>query len=309
MGKKHKKRRIKKAYKRFRQFATDILNKILFLFKPKKIVNQQEVRIFGLKRSGNHAFINWLFDQSREVKCFLNDIPANCNPFIYFQKHGTAKEFQPEFFETFNIPLERLGFFSKKESLAYSYEDKCLELINSKCFLANNDRWMGKSAKRIDVIIVRDPYNLFASRLKQETDINKDGISLKTDQQRDILINLWKQYAKEYLDETHILQNNKVPISYNRWAHDKEYRKELADKLNLNFTDATINQVLSVGGGSSFDLTSKDNNAKQMKVLERWKFYQDDELFKNIFKDNEINELSNRIFGEIPGVKEWLKTL
>jgi len=40
-----------------------------------------------------------------------------------------------------------------------------------------------------------------------------------------------------------------------------------------------------------------------MKVLERWKDYKENETFLNIFKDQELVLLSEKIFGIIPGTE------
>lgn len=306
--KKKKKRPIKKWYKRFRQANKERLNFLFSLVKPSGVVNQKEIRFIGLQRSGNHPLINWLFTQAKEVRCFLNWAPVDQNPFIYFQKRGTVDEFQTDFFEKFNILAEQLGFFSKKNFLMYSYEDEFLKDVATDRFERNHDRWLGKSADRFDVLLLRDPFNLFASRLKKEDDVIENRYSLRVESERKTLIRLWKEYAKEFLGDTNFLPN-KVTISYNHWFLDENYRKSLADKLGLDFSDETMNKVLPVGGGSSFDRTSKDASGTSMKVLDRWKHYQNEEIYKSIFKsDPEIIELSNRIFGEFEGVDEWINS-
>ena len=49
-----------------------------------------------------------------------------------------------------------------------------------------------------------------------------------------------------------------------------------------------------------------DGKADKMKVLERWKHFVDNEIYKDIFKDKELVELSNAIFGETPGTEIFL---
>ena len=45
-----------------------------------------ELRVFGLRRSGNHAVINWIFQNSGGSVCFLNCVRPkhHLNPFIGF---------------------------------------------------------------------------------------------------------------------------------------------------------------------------------------------------------------------------------
>lgn len=268
------------------------------------VVNKRELRIAGLQRTGNHAVINWIFAQSPETKCYLNCVKPDTDPYLSFERRGTVREFQKDFFTKFNISAERLGRFSRKELLVYSYEEEFLEdVFCSGKFEANHDRWIGKSAERFDMIILRDPYNLFASRLKKEEDINANRYSLKKDGERETVIKIWKSYAREFTGKTSLIKNKQLHINYNKWFLEKEYRRELAESLGLEFSDDAIDQVLSIGGGSSFDRTSKDSSGTQMKVLERWNHYKDDENFINLFKDNELVELSEEIFGHIPGTE------
>ena len=272
------------------------------------IVNNRELRIAGLQRTGNHAVINWIFEQSPEVKCYLNCVKPDKNPYLSFERRGTVREFQKDFFTKFNIVAERLGRLSEKQLLIYSYEEEFLEdVFSSKKFESNHDRWVGSSSERIDMIILRDPYNLFASRLKKEEDINANRYSLKKAGERETVIKIWKSYARELTGKTKIIKNKKVHVNYNKWFLDKEYRRELAAALGLEFTDSGMDQVLPIGGGSSFDRTSKDSAGTQMKVLERWKYYKDDENFVNLFKDSELVELSEEIFGHIPDTESLRK--
>lgn len=58
------------------------------------------------------------------------------------------------------------------------------------------------------------------------------------------------------------------------------------------------NTVSTYGGGSSFD--NQNTNASQMKVLERWREYENIEAYRNLFRnDTELVSLSERIFGKI----------
>jgi hypothetical protein len=307
----NKNRYVKRYFKRVRQASADFGNRVFHAlrFGSGQIVNQREVRFVGMQRSGNHAVLNWIFSQAPEVRCFLNFIPVDANPFIYFQSKGTYKEFdQGDFLRKFNLRLERLGFHSAKSLFMYSYEDDPLDAVFSEQFERNHDRWVWKSEKRFDVLLLRDPFNLFSSRMKKESDFRENRYSLKTPEGREILVRLWKQYAREFLGETEHLSHNKVVISYNRWFSDREYRRELADHLGLEFSDATLQEVIPVGGGSSFDRSRMNQTASEMKVLERWQHYRDDSDFQTIFRDPEIIRLSDAVFGEIPGVREWIET-
>jgi len=301
---KKKRRVLKKKYKKFRKETLDVFNHILSFRCSKTLVNDKEIRVVGMKRTGNHAIINWIYSQVNEKKCFLNYVAPNKNPFISFHKQGTVTEFpQEDFYEKFHLKAEQLGFFSHKKALIYSYEDEFLEDVFSRSFEKNHDRWVGKSAERFEVLILRDPFNLFASRLKLEA-ILDNVIALRNENERKLVVNMWKQYAREMLGDSNIIFKNKITLNYNRWVLDIEYRKKIAALLNIKFSDEKTKEVIPIGGGSSFDKDSK--SSENMKLFERWKHFQDDVFFKKLFDDKELLDLSEQLFGEIPGVKQWL---
>ncbi len=39
-----------------------------------QIVNQKEIRILGLRRTGNHAITNWMIKQLPGKNCYLNNL-------------------------------------------------------------------------------------------------------------------------------------------------------------------------------------------------------------------------------------------
>ena len=301
---KQQRRVLKKKFKNFRKNGTDVLNHIFSIATTNQIINNKEIRVVGMKRTGNHAIINWIFSQLDETKCFLNYVAPNKNPFITFHKKGTATQFpQEDFYTKFNIKAERLGFLSPKKALMYSYEDDFLEDICSDYFEKHHNRWVGKSEKRYEILILRDPFNLFASRLKLEAMLD-NVIALRKDTERDTVIKMWKQYAREILNETNFIKNNKITVNYNTWVTDVNYRKQLSEKLNLKFSDEKAKEVTPIGGGSSFD--KNQTSAKDMKLFERWKHFESEKFFRELFEDKELLELSDAIFGQIPGVKQWL---
>jgi len=198
---------------------------------------------------------------------------------------------------------EQKGNFVKKDCLIYGYEEKDLKDVFHEYFEKKHDIWIGKSLKRYDVLILRDPFNTFASKLKRG---KLDHYSLTKPEEKAKLISLWKSYAKEYLGITHYLRHDKSIINYNRWFSDVDYRKNLAQKLGLKFTDKNFNKISRVGGGDAFNGLKFDGQAHKMKVLERWKHFTDHKLYRNIFKDRELVELSNKIFGPLQGAETLL---
>ncbi|MDY7004752.1 MAG: hypothetical protein SWX82_12550 [Cyanobacteriota bacterium] len=120
------------------------------------------------------------------------------------------------------------------------------------------------------------------------------------------MIDLWIDYTKEYLGETNYLKQNKVCINYNQWFADVEYRRQIADKLQMEFSDTGIDKVTSFGGGSSFEGKQFDGKATSMDVLNRWQKVADNPRYRELFNNQKILKYSERIFGHIPGTESLI---
>ena len=290
-------------YKFKQKFSNELEDIYRYYFqKPlcNQVINQKEIRVAGLKRTGNHAIIFWIAEQEKPLGkyCSLNNVKVNENPYRY--KYQNLSYYFPQHqWSINNYKKQARGDFISRDCLVYSYEDYSLAQIFSDKFEKKHDLYLGKSLKRYDVIILRDPFNLFASRLKSNFLAVKDSKLNLTE--------LWLQYAKEFVGETNYLKHNKISINYNLWVKNIDYRRETANKLNIKFTDAGIKKVSSLGGGSSFEKISLDGQADKMDVENRWKYYLDDPYYKKLINNEEILEYSAKIFGKIPGTETLLK--
>lgn len=256
------------------------------------IVNKHEIKVVGLKRSGNHAIINWILSQCSGEKLFLNNVTPQKNPTKTFcPEHGVGK-IKPD----------------KKERdwLIYSYEDCYLDEINSPKLVKNHDHWLGKSEKCFTLLILRDPFNLFASRMSWEGEEDRITLNFEGKLGKKVLIGLWKSYAREYLGQTHYLKDKVIVVNYNRWFSDKNYRTELAEKLGLEFTDKDFRKVSTAGGGSSFDKIKYDGYADKMRVFDRWRAFACDPSYLSVFTDRELISLAHEVFGPIPGTEKLI---
>jgi hypothetical protein len=290
-----------------------------------------EVRVCGLQRSGNHAVIAWMLDQHQgQSACFLNNV-----------RHGDHDPYttaeQSSYYGFGSAPDIDAVRMAPKHVLLYSYEDDLskmqadrsfLESVRDEAFERNRDRYLGSSRHRLDVIIVRDPFNFFASRLRK-----LNGLTGVKDP--DVIRKDWKSLAAEALHASQGSTHETLFINYNRWFSDKAYRQQLSTRLRGTFSDASLKDVPGLGGGSSFDvgpLTWRVIRARwrklfdarvylrvgrywkrlfapggaHMKVLERWKGLQDDISYQRIFADRELLDLSQRLFGELPGTRAFV---
>jgi len=239
--------------------------------------NKAEFKVFGLRRSGIHAAMYWIARHYPEPVWFSNDVCSFDDPTAY------REEEEPSIYE----PDEYIGSYGMddfwtrdKDVLLWCCEEKPLKDLD---WEANREA-VGGSDEYWSVLVIRDPFNLIASR-------GMKGM-LSNDDTRVI----WKQHAREALGETSFLKN-KVVVNYNRWFSQPDYRRELEKQMGLGVSDEGINKVY--GLGSSFTNCSRDGEAGSMKVFDRWKHYKDNEEYLSIF-DSEIIRMAWALFGSVP---------
>ncbi|MGK7886785.1 MAG: hypothetical protein AB4057_19425 [Crocosphaera sp.] len=251
-------------------------------------VNNIEICFHGMARSGNHAVIDWILSMYPGETHFWN---------------STSK-------------VPKKYFFKQKEFLLRSHENRSLVEIFETDLEKQHDLYIGKSKQRYNVLLIRDPFNLFASRLKQVLNQNFDQSKYDfimghprykyAASKPEEYVGIWKEHAKEYLGITSYLGDKKITINYNQWFSNSTYREKTAALLGLNDNEENLNKVVGEqepGAGSSFDQYEYNGQAKQMKVLERWKNMIDNPNYCSLFADREVWELSEQIFGLIPGTK------
>jgi len=241
-------------------------------------INQKLIRFCGIQRSGNHALINWIIAQEALPTCFINGAFPGMNPWED-NNWGISYPHYPYW----PASRDRQGALVKKELMIYSYENRSLiDIENDKSHLPT---YIGKSQEDYLVMVLRDPYNTFASWLQRDTPVNEE------------IISLWKSYAYEFIGRTDTLSAPKVFVNFNAWFSEPDYRKYLAHKLGLTFTDRGLKEVSHHGGGSSFDGRSLKGNATSMNVLNRFEDFLDNQEFRMLFeKDDELKQLSHEVF-------------
>lgn len=229
-------------------------------------------RILGMRRSGNHAIINWLMGQLPGPVVFLDNM----------QQHPPL-----------DTPNKKVALGLGRPSLVVSHEGR--ELNN---FFMNYDEGLfGKARTKYTLLILRDPYNWLASWYAWQDEL---GILFRKDRHyQQYTINLWKEYARLYIQCVKGKGAEEIiPVNYNKWTADVGYRQQLANHLGLKFTDKGRNKMSINGYGSSFDGMAYNGRASQLNVLERYKKFENDAGFQALF-DEELKQLSAAIYPEI----------
>lgn len=237
----------------------------------------KEIRILGLQRSGNHALINWILAQAKGPCLFFNDVAPE-DPLDERMLRAPACTPDPS---------------GEYDILLYSYEDRLLENVtDSACYPQRHERYGHAVGSRYDVLILRDPFNTFASRVfHQVVPTSKStylsGLTVPQ---------LWTTYAREAAGVTQLLQQNKVVVNFNSWCRSRQYREALAQRLELDFTDSGFDEVTSFGGGSSFDATLYSKRAQAMAIEQRWKKSKESPEYLRLFDDPLLLSLALQLF-------------
>lgn len=262
--------------------------------------NETEVWVYHLKRGGGHAVLTWLARSAGRPVFHLNNV---------FSKPFKVRWRKERIFRAITDPKRRggktrvfgadldpeLGWRQvaamPKEILLCNLENFPLERVPSEPLLVGGAApIIGESLNRINVLVLRDAFNTFASVKKGKRRMRARLHRFYAPQ--------WKVYAREFLGETALLGEDTIMVSYNRWFSDREYRQEIAGRFGWNSHEESLDDVTGDGGGSSFTGQDFQRRARDMDVTGRWRHFEDDPDYRRAFDDETI-ELSNRIFGDV----------
>jgi hypothetical protein len=220
----------------------------------------KDILVFGMKRSGHHAIIEWLMKRIPYKVTFKNCI-------------AQFKPIPNDFDQIANKNSDSLIRIA-------NYEDPDLSEYSQHSRDVNVQR----------ILVLRDPYNLMASR----KNVDSSAIHMKGERYVSLTesIYLWKQHAKEALSPKYIYP---YTILFNQWFSDSSYRFQICKDLGLMLNDNPLKNVPTYGGGSSFDGCSFMGKAQEMNVLNRFQKYINDKKFMKLF-DEECTELNKKLF-------------
>lgn len=292
-----------------------------------------EIRIIGMKRSCHHAIAFWIaehldYDEilhaalnfpgeelslEKNIKHqgygtpITNRILEPCWPIVYVIKQKTPVSIKSKIYHIpimYNIENIEDIFLKTPiqdwECIILSSDDWTIEQIRNGEVKEKHDKWYGKRDSKINILVLRDPFNLVASNLA------KHQYAMPTANVVNLICELWKNHAKEFLGQTSFLQNL-IKVNVNKWHTNSDYRLELMKKLNINL-DPSPYQRIPDFGGSSFSGKAKQGKASELKIIERWQYFRNMSEFRKMRENRELMELFRNIFVTLgKEFEEWLK--
>ena len=232
--------------------AVKIIRYTIWLFVSSRLKNKKVFVVCGMRRSGNHAFINWFLNALEETETSFEELKGDR---VSVSKSGKTIFFNESSFYGLKFFLKLL--LDSKEAISNSNN----VIISLEDYVPRGkfDPYCPKRATKI--IIKRSTLNLVASRLKRAIDQAQAGRD-----RGDMAIN------EPFFSKLHWIYSQQdftghVCWSFDDWlVDDNHYRQSFLRKFNLTFN--AMPHMSTQGGGSSFSGQSKIPTPEEMQS--RW---------------------------------------
>ena len=239
----------------------------------------REDRVFityAMRRSGQHAIINWLSHQLGDV-AHVNNCVFRPGRFRYelVPKAGRVSTIRNGELVDSGVRSYRQAKSEAKDLVPFRFSIYSLE---DEPYQPKLIRKLAVDARIVTMFILRDPLNWLASTMAA---YGEDERFLRQQ------ISRYNEYA-EVVGTT--APQKAVMILYHRWCVDSEYRQSICRQLEIPFdSDGDAKARVAVpnfGGGSSFDQLSKAGQATAMKTLDRWNSFANNPLFRQLVESS-----------------------
>ncbi len=251
----------------------------------------------ALQRSGHHAVINWLSHHLQSaihmnhctfIRHHTNMMIIPCGGrFVYYknqERFDSGLLIKNNEKRPLKLFKEKLYHIGKFDNIIYSFEEASLK-----------DDYLNKFIQYYSprvLLILRDPYNCFASLFQHHN--GKNTLPELIEKKQKLI-----SYLKQALGIDNYLNYPVFPIDYGKWVQNNCYRKHLLQKLQIPFSqeaEDSMSQVQPFGEGSSFDGTKVDYESLQKRVFERWKKYQYNTDYLTLLNDPILSRLTFDFF-------------
>ncbi|MBY5933863.1 hypothetical protein KUV51_12705 [Tateyamaria omphalii] len=211
----------------------------------------QVLRVYGMRRSGNHALINWIMRNAPNGHgVFLNDCRPKTDPVVSCSGVSVFEDGVDV-----DMQVGRQQKLQRAGALPFtvvSYEDRVPPTAPKPLY----------AAPETLIIIYRSFLHWTASLLRKVQ--GNEGYG-PLDRNR-IMGRALGTYSEML---TRVQEDDVVPLCYDDWTADAHYREEALSRLKLPGRDLSLGTVQRYGGGSSFqdataasDLTTDKRSAQ-----------------------------------------------
>lgn len=237
------------------------------------------IEVNAIRRSGHHAFINWLISnihgvkyQENLCKWKFNNISGNKN--ILWVNEGEQHK---------DIILNHIDNHHKPDILIISYESPTKATLQNSHYSILTDELRHKwdVTEHIQFPLIRDFYNNFASLSTKE-----DLSYFFSEEERNAPYSMLMRYIRLYKMQLKQTLNTFKGVIYDKWVSDEVYANEVCLKLIGQPNKYT---PIEIGG------THSSYNDEQLQVDSLLKRYQKTKwprwVIDRISSDNELVEL------------------
>ena len=188
----------------------NVSNKIYSLYKKnlfyfwKFYRHKDIIRVYSIRRSGQHAIIYWILNNYNGNYYFSNNVIQNTH--VYYGGDFQEVRFRP---------------YKRRYLLIYNIENPLLNYHYGNKVIKENGT--GRFNNDINIIIIRTAKNTFSSYYSANWEWDsffKDNLDY-----RNFIKLKWLILAKEVLNETNHL-DNKIIILYDKWIVDQGLSKK-----------------------------------------------------------------------------------
>lgn len=232
--------------------------------------------VFGMRRSGNHFAITWILDQVDGSAVFYNNIHPERHP-----ETGRMTEAR-----------RRAG---NRPRIVLSYEDADPATILAGPLAGYLEAHRAQGAGIRFAVVLRDPYNLFASRLAKWPDRFAEDRMIAAQQR------LYRSHADLAARPRPVWRDAPlVPLIYNDLVRHPEARDRASDALGILRGNEGLDRVPVYGHGSSFAGTAQAAPELRGEVMDRWRRKAGDPVFCKVMEDPELRRIGRDLFAMPP---------
>lgn len=245
------------------------------------------VRLFGMRRSGNHAIADWLLRNAPDAgSLFLNNCSAKSPPLDGFRSLVVNGRRRNPGNSAQTLAALR-GQLADGALVLISYEDHAPLAI---------DR--GGDVK--EVLVYRSFRNWVASLLVKI----RANPAITPSRRASTILRAFDTYA-DLLRLIEANGNGAIAICYDTWVGEMPYRAKCLESLGLTLQDNDIGTVQPYGGGSSFQKGATD--ATRLQSTTRWQQLAADSDYVNLMRIAARDRgLMQRIKTFFPDEVPWL---